>query len=197
MWNVGDDHDRDPGATTLTTAHQHVTYALEDRHGPDIPTQHSPWAPHICAAYSDDPGLLAALEDGLGLITFDRIRLAFAGQYTDIPLGPQEEPLEPEEINADGMATWAWSTPDRRAAAESSSVPPCTRTNGGCPSCMTSCQVSISTFASSESAGSFRATVTRGRKRPSLNVVRSSSGRRRFSRAMTRGASTRIRICQA
>ncbi|MFE4329632.1 phage minor head protein [Streptomyces sp. NPDC056831] len=117
VWNVGDDRDRDPDTTTLTTAHQHVTYALEDRHGPDIPAQHSPWAPHVCAAYSDDPGLLAALEDRLGPITFDRIRLAFAGEHTDIPLGPPEEPMEPDETTADGMPTRAWSTPDDTALA--------------------------------------------------------------------------------
>lgn len=30
------------------------------------------------------------MNDRLGPITFDRIRVAFAGDTTDIPLGPQE-----------------------------------------------------------------------------------------------------------
>ncbi|MFF3096813.1 phage minor head protein [Streptomyces cyaneofuscatus] len=117
VWAVGDDRDRDPDAPTLSTAHWEATYALEGRHGPDIPVQHSPWVPHVCAAYSDDPALLPELEQRLGPITFDRLRLAFAGDHTDIPLGPQEEPMEPEEATADAMPTRAWSTPDDTAIA--------------------------------------------------------------------------------
>ncbi|MFE3378711.1 phage minor head protein [Streptomyces anulatus] len=118
VWSVGDERDRDQDSTTLTGAHDAATEALEDRHGPDIPAQHSPWAAHVCAAYSDDPGLLGALEERLGSITFDRVRVAFAGDHTDIPLGPQEEPMEPDETaTADGMPTRAWSTPDDTALA--------------------------------------------------------------------------------
>ncbi|MFD4855144.1 phage minor head protein [Streptomyces atratus] len=117
VWAVGDDRDRPADAPGLTDAHRVATDALEDRHGPDIPVQHSPWAPHVCAAYSDDPGLLPQLEERLGPVTFDRLRLAFAGDYTDIPLGPTEAPMEPEETTADGMPTRAWSTPDDTALA--------------------------------------------------------------------------------
>jgi len=86
VWAVGDDRDADgPG---LEDVHREVTYALEDTHErPDIPTQHSPWQPHICAAYSDELDLIIALEERLGPVTFDRIRVAFAGDHTDIPLG--------------------------------------------------------------------------------------------------------------
>jgi 2'-5' RNA ligase len=86
VWGVGDDRDADgPG---LEDVHREVTYALEDTHErPDIPTQHSPWQPHICAAYSDELDLIIALEERLGDVTFDRIRVAFAGDHTDIPLG--------------------------------------------------------------------------------------------------------------
>ncbi|MFC8723757.1 phage minor head protein [Streptomyces bacillaris] len=119
VWSVGDDRDRPDDAPTLQSAHRAATYALEDRHGPDIPVQHSPWVAHVSAAYSEDPALLGALEERLGPITFDRIRLAFAGDYTDIPIGPQEEPMEPEEnaTTADGMPTRSWSTPDDTALA--------------------------------------------------------------------------------
>ncbi|MFZ4266611.1 phage minor head protein [Streptomyces arboris] len=118
VWSVGDDRDRPDDAPTLQSAHWAATYALEDRHGPDIPAQHTPWAAHVCAAYSDDPGLLPALEARLGPVTFDRIRVAFAGDHTDIPLGPQEEPMEPDtDTTADGMPTRTWSTPDDTALA--------------------------------------------------------------------------------
>ncbi|MFF2964237.1 phage minor head protein [Streptomyces sp. NPDC057963] len=117
VWAVGDDRDRPTDAPRLESARWVATHALEDRHGPEIPVQHSPWAPHICAAYSDAPALLAQLEERLGPVTFDRIRVAFAGEYTDIPLGPTEAPMEPEETTADGMPTRAWSTPDGTALA--------------------------------------------------------------------------------
>jgi 2'-5' RNA ligase len=85
VWAVGDDRDADgPG---LEDVHREVTYALEDTHErPEIPTQHSPWQPHICAAYSDELDLIIALEERLGDVTFDRVRVAFAGDHTDIPL---------------------------------------------------------------------------------------------------------------
>ncbi|MFH8577129.1 phage minor head protein [Streptomyces zaomyceticus] len=117
VWAVGDDRDRPDGAPTLEAARWAATYALEDRHGPDIPVQHSPWQPHVCAAYSDDPTLLAALEERLGAVTFDRLRIAFAGDYTDIPIGPTEAPMEPAETTAAGMPTRSWSTPDNAALA--------------------------------------------------------------------------------
>ncbi|MEW2633348.1 phage minor head protein [Streptomyces sp. NPDC048389] len=117
VWAVGDDRDRPDGAPTLESARWAATYALEDRHGPDIPTQHSPWQPHVCATYSDDPSLLAALEERLGPVTFDRLRVAFAGDHTDIPLGPTEAPMEPTETTAAGMPTRSWSTPDDTALA--------------------------------------------------------------------------------
>lgn len=86
VWAVGDDRDSDgPG---LEDVHREVTYALEDTHNhPDLPVQHSPWVPHICAAYSAEPELIIELEERLGEVTFDRIRAAFAGDHTDIPLG--------------------------------------------------------------------------------------------------------------
>lgn len=86
VWAVGDDRDAD--GPRLADVHREVTYALEDTHErPETPAQHSPWAPHICAAYSDELDLVIALEERLGEVTFDRIRLAFAGDHTDIPLG--------------------------------------------------------------------------------------------------------------
>ena len=50
-----------------------------------LPEQHTPWQPHICLAYSADDWRLE-LEKRLGDVTFDRVRLAFAGEVTDVPL---------------------------------------------------------------------------------------------------------------
>jgi hypothetical protein len=84
VWNVGDDLDQD--SSRLQDAKYEITYALEDGHNdPELPQQYSPWAPHICAVYGpDDWG--SVLADRVGPVTFDRVRIAFAGQYTDIPL---------------------------------------------------------------------------------------------------------------
>ncbi|QPL14044.1 capsid maturation protease and MuF-like fusion protein [Streptomyces phage TurkishDelight] len=110
VWAVGDDRDQEPDAPSLVRAHALATAALEDTHErPELPVQHSPWVPHVCAAYSDDPGLLEALEERLGPITFDRLRLAFGGEHIDIPL-TEEEPMN-EDTTAAGMPTRAWSTP--------------------------------------------------------------------------------------
>lgn len=51
-----------------------------------MPDQHSPWVPHICLAYSSDPGLAADLVDRVGDITFDRVRIVFAGDETNVSL---------------------------------------------------------------------------------------------------------------
>jgi len=52
----------------------------------DVPAQHAPWIPHVTLQYSADVGQVAALVDRVGPITFDRIRVVFAGDATDIPL---------------------------------------------------------------------------------------------------------------
>ncbi|MGA5340410.1 phage minor head protein [Streptomyces griseoincarnatus] len=117
VWAVGDDRDRDDDAPTLEHVRRQVTAALEDTHNhPDLPRQHSPWVAHVCAAYSDDPALLEALEERLGPITFDRVRLAFAGDHIDIPLTTEEDDM-PNEETAAGLPTRAWSTPGDTALA--------------------------------------------------------------------------------
>lgn len=88
VWAVGDDRDRPEGTSSLLSAKSVATVALETSHDlPELPAQHSPWVPHICAAYSDQLDLIIALEERLGPVTFDRVRVAFAGEHTDIPLG--------------------------------------------------------------------------------------------------------------
>lgn len=61
--------------------------------------QHRPWIPHITLAYDSDPELLMG-EDvtaRLGPVTFDRVRVAFAGEVTDIVLGGALDPQVVDE----------------------------------------------------------------------------------------------------
>ncbi|WP_309317401.1 phage minor head protein [Streptomyces salinarius] len=119
VWAVSDDSDSDgPG---LQEARYLVQDALEDTHErPDIPRQHSPWVAHVTGVYTSETWPLDAMADRLGEITFDRVRVAFAGEYTDIPLGPEEEPPMDEQTAATvtaALPTRAWSTPGDTALA--------------------------------------------------------------------------------
>lgn len=124
VWSVGDlpAEDRDPDAPLLRDALEAAASAVrnaEEADGDMIPAQHSPWAAHVCAAYSEDPGMLAALEERLGPITFDRIRVTFAGDATDIPLGTAPAPAAPAPAarTAAGLEARGWHTPDDAALA--------------------------------------------------------------------------------
>jgi len=50
------------------------------------PEQHEPWIPHVTLVYTNRTSDLPGIKDRTGPIRFDRLRLAFAGTYTDIPL---------------------------------------------------------------------------------------------------------------
>ncbi|WP_030236786.1 phage minor head protein [Streptomyces sp. NRRL S-350] len=120
VWAVGDDRDRPAGAPVLEDAHDAALMALEGTHDhPELPVQHSPWAPHVCGIYSPEGWPLQEMTDRLGPVTFDRLRVAFAGEYADIPLGTTEEetPMEPADATAAGIETRGWSTPDDTALA--------------------------------------------------------------------------------
>lgn len=85
VWSVGDDPDHGP---SLDAAHGMAEEALlMAPTDVELPAPHTPFAAHICAAYSDELDLIIALEERLVPVTFDRIRVAFAGDHTDIPLG--------------------------------------------------------------------------------------------------------------
>ncbi len=85
VWNVG--HGNDGDSHALQTAHTLAVMALEHMHDhPDIPAQYEPWQPHICAAYTKEAGLLKTLEQRLGPVTFDRLRVSFGDDDHDIPL---------------------------------------------------------------------------------------------------------------
>jgi 2'-5' RNA ligase len=113
VWNVGDDHGF--GGSRLGDVQSEVTWALEDRHGesPNMPHQHSPWVPHITAAYSPE-NLAGNLAERCGPVVFDRIRVAFAGEYQDFPLGnpaPEEAYAQDPVYLNEPPTTVAWSTP--------------------------------------------------------------------------------------
>lgn len=95
VWSVGDNPDRGLADSTLDEARwitgDIIGMARAQLNGdmPETPVQHSPWVAHICAAYSDDPAFLGELEQKLGMVTFDRIRLSFGDDDRDIPLEGQ------------------------------------------------------------------------------------------------------------
>lgn len=135
VWNVGDDLDAD--GSRLMDAKYEITYALEDGHNdPDLPQQYTPWSPHVCAAYGQAADALKRMAERTGPVTFDRVRVAFAGQYTDIPLSgaaigtladenyadPEpvesieyEQPPAGADVSAPQLLTW--STPGNTALA--------------------------------------------------------------------------------
>lgn len=81
VWSVGDP----PDAVSLEAVHEIAEEAVWAT-ALDVPDQHCPWAAHICAAYTDDLSLAPELEQRLGTVTFDRIRVAFGDEDHDIPL---------------------------------------------------------------------------------------------------------------
>lgn len=118
VWSVGDDRER--GGPTLESARYAATWALENMHSqPELPLQHTPWAGHVTAAYSADHWPLLEMNARLGPITFDRVRIAFAGVRTDIPLEPEPEEeaemADDEAVTTGPFAARTWSTPDDTA----------------------------------------------------------------------------------
>lgn len=84
--SVGDLRGEDrSGRTLLEDIRGAVSDVLDG--GREIPEQFTPWAPHICVAYTSDLSLTGELTKRLGDVEFDRIRVAFGGEYTDIELG--------------------------------------------------------------------------------------------------------------
>lgn len=122
VWSVGDL----PDEVSLEAAHEIAEEAVWAM-GLEVPGAHSPWVAHVCAAYSDDPAFLPELEQRLGPVTFDRVRVSFGDEDTDIPLtgdavtaaaGPlRREPTELELASrADFVSVHAeWEAATNRA----------------------------------------------------------------------------------
>ncbi|AMD42753.1 capsid maturation protease and MuF-like fusion protein [Streptomyces phage Xkcd426] len=119
VYNVGDDQDAE--GSSLSAVQSEIHYQTMDV-GYPVPRQHSPWAPHVAAVYNV-ADFRGDMVEQLGPVRFDRIRVAFAGEYTDFPLvaNPPEEPEYLEETEATEMTeypiTAAWSTPGTTALA--------------------------------------------------------------------------------
>lgn len=62
----------------------------------NLPDQHQPWVAHVSLIYTDDLARLAELVDRTGPIVFDRLRVAFADDITDIPLASIGDDVAPE-----------------------------------------------------------------------------------------------------
>lgn len=80
--NVGDSPD---GSDELTAVRERVAESWDEVDW-SPPTQHTPWQPHVCLAYSSNLDLNVDLELRLGPITFDRVRVAFGSEVTDVQL---------------------------------------------------------------------------------------------------------------
>lgn len=61
-----------------------------------MPPQFVPWVPHICLAYSDDTSIIDEVVSRFGPITFDKVRIAFAGEAIDVPLIEAPATVTPE-----------------------------------------------------------------------------------------------------
>ncbi len=93
VWSAGDDPEA--YGLELGKAHAIACAAAEDVAGAFLPEPHSPWVAHIAAAYSADPSLLPDLVARCGPVVFDRVRIAFGGEATDIVLtgGPDTDQM--------------------------------------------------------------------------------------------------------
>lgn len=81
---------RDDARQGIINAPHNVDGDVEAAQAWEMPEQHRPWVPHLCLEYAD-PELLVehmpiALER-VGPVTFDRVRVAFAGEIRDFKLG--------------------------------------------------------------------------------------------------------------
>lgn len=108
------------GGAGLDDVHAQVWDALAEMSTPTIPDNHVPWVPHLTAAYTPETWPMDAMLGRLGPLMFDRIRVAFGGETTDIPLGGgtvtadahQQEAVMPytvtdENPECGGAAPWA------------------------------------------------------------------------------------------
>lgn len=85
---------------------QGVCKTLGNCDGYDMPEQHEPWTAHTTLAYDGDLSKIEQYADRVGPLTFDRMRVAFGDDVTDIPLGEiikRDEADQEERDDADAM----------------------------------------------------------------------------------------------
>ena len=88
MFNPADDAALVLGITgdEVADTHAALTDALTGVDPALTADQHAPWAAHVTLAYTNDLGAVESVVDRIGPVVFDRVRVAFAGEATDIPL---------------------------------------------------------------------------------------------------------------
>jgi 2'-5' RNA ligase len=113
VYNIGNGDEGD-----LEEARREVMWALDDV-AERMPRQHSPWAPHVTGVYGEDR--TAEMIERLGDVRFDRILVAFGGEYTEFPLTTAEEDAAryaEAELSPGALATTlGWATPEPTALA--------------------------------------------------------------------------------
>ncbi|MFI9591197.1 phage minor head protein [Nonomuraea sp. NPDC052265] len=107
------------GGEGLGAVHRTVAYIVGDVY--DYPAQHAPWVAHVTLTYSDDLAQVAELINRTGPITFDRLRVAFGGDVTDIPLAAPvtegDDLMPDQDLSAAALPSRRWSTPGETALA--------------------------------------------------------------------------------
>jgi 2'-5' RNA ligase len=98
VFNPGTSNDRTPclvmgiSGDDVMDVHTGVSMDFASGLGQDLPPQHSPFVPHMTLRYMpdmDNMGMSAYAAEAMGLVgpvVFDRLRVAFADEVTDIPL---------------------------------------------------------------------------------------------------------------
>lgn len=79
-------------------AHAAVMHAQQGQVGFVVPEPHTPWHPHITLRYTDDLTRVVEYSDRTGPVTFDRVRIAFAGEHVDLPLTGAPDDDMPDEL---------------------------------------------------------------------------------------------------
>lgn len=93
VFNPGTANDRDTaivmgvGGRSMADVHAATMAALGGIGGLSMPEQHRPYVPHVTLQYTDDLNRVKSMADRVGPVKFDRLRLAFGGEVTDIPIG--------------------------------------------------------------------------------------------------------------
>lgn len=98
------------GGEGLSDFHGAVWEVLLNQEGP-VPENHTPWIPHVCLAYTTGTDLFEDMVSRTGPITFDRLRVAFAGENTYLPLG---EPIAAAAFQEEENMPWSIVEGDSR-----------------------------------------------------------------------------------
>lgn len=105
--------------------------------------QHVPWIPHVTLIYADpgDGSVVADVVDACGPVTFDRLRVAFAGVVTDFPFtgsatsAPDDLQPDTPEVEAYPEPIAEGMTSDQALASVGAGAAIVREVWDGCPRC--------------------------------------------------------------